>query len=448
VTADPQYARSLESGFWITDAEADARLEGETAQHLALRWVLRLRYGLIAGEIALIFGLYFGLNIPLPLLILGPTIVGQSLSNWFLGSRKEKLGRTAEHLVGALFVLDALCLSLILAFSGGPANPFSLLYLVQITFSAVVLRKIWTWILGVISTLSFGLLFWISKDVPAFHEHSQSGEFSLHLFGMWMAFAAGALLISFFVGKMSSEARRKEREIRWMQKRLAKNDRLASLITLAAGAAHEISTPLSTIAVTAKEMERDAASRPGNETLVEDARLVRSQVERCRQIVERMGAQGADPFGESPTSTSMQLLFAQVVERFPQERERLRIQTEGPAGCIVPTRATIEALSALVKNAIDASPDGKPIVLRAIRSESGLLRFWVRDEGVGMPPEVLERVAEPFFTTKPVGQGMGLGAFLAHLFAQTLGGQLSFQSAPGRGCTAILEIPEPRYVKP
>jgi two-component system, sensor histidine kinase RegB len=144
VTADPQYARSLESGFWITDAEADARLEGETAQHLALRWVLRLRYGLIAGEIALIFGLYFGLNIPLPLLILGPTIVGQSLSNWFLGSRKEKLGRTAEHLVGALFVLDALCLSLILAFSGGPANPFSLLYLVQITFSAVVLRKIWT----------------------------------------------------------------------------------------------------------------------------------------------------------------------------------------------------------------------------------------------------------------------------------------------------------------
>jgi len=445
VIADPQYARSSDSGFWATDADDEVRLEGETAQHLALRWVLRLRYGLIAGEIGLIIGLYFGLGIPLPPFILGSAIVAQSVSNWLLGTRRENVGRAAEHIVGALFVLDAICLSLILAFSGGPANPFSLLYLVQITFSAVVLRKVWTWILGIISTLSFGLLFWLSKDVPAFHEHSQSGEFSLHLFGMWMAFAAGALLISFFVGKMSSEARRKEREIRWMQKRLARNDRLASLVTLAAGAAHEISTPLATIAVTAKEMERDAAARPDNERLVEDARLVRSQVERCRQIVERMGAQGADPFGESPTSTSMQVLLGQVIDRFPQERERFRIQTEESANCIVPTRATVETLSALVKNAIDASPDGQPIVLRATRSDNGILRFLIRDEGTGMSAEVLERVVEPFFTTKPVGQGMGLGAFLAHLFAQTLGGQLLFQSAPGQGCTAILEIPETRY---
>jgi two-component system sensor histidine kinase RegB len=70
------------------------------------------------------------------------------------------------------------------------------------------------------------------------------------------------------------------------------------------------------------------------------------------------------------------------------------------------------------------------------------VRFIVRDEGHGMTPEVLERVVEPFFTTKSPGQGMGLGAFLAHLFAQTLGGQLSFESKPGRGCTAILELPD------
>src|SRR4029077_11140425 len=101
----------------------------------------------------------------------------------------------------------------------------------------------------------------------------------------------------------------------------------------------------------------------------------------------------------------------------------------------------VEALSALVKNAIDASPNGEPILLRALQSGQGRVSFLVRDEGSGMNAEVLERVAEPSFTTKAPGQGMGLGAFLVHLFAQTLGGELTFESAPGRGCSAILELP-------
>jgi len=133
-------------------------------------------------------------------LVVGPAILFQAFSNWLLGLKKEQLNESAEHLVGALFALDTLCLTVILALSGGPSNPFSLLYLVQITFSAVVLRKLWTWALGMISTVSFGMLFWISRDVPAFQQHAPPGEFSLHLFGMWLAFAAAALLISFFVG--------------------------------------------------------------------------------------------------------------------------------------------------------------------------------------------------------------------------------------------------------
>src|SRR5499427_4462749 len=114
----------------------------------------------------------------MPLALVAPALFVQAISNRLLGLTKERLGRNAEHLVGALFVVDTLCLTLILALSGGPANPFSLLYLVQITFSAVVLRKWWTWALGVLSTMAFGLLFWVSRDVPAFHEHTTSGELS------------------------------------------------------------------------------------------------------------------------------------------------------------------------------------------------------------------------------------------------------------------------------
>jgi two-component system sensor histidine kinase RegB len=439
----PQHRGKSEVGFWKAEPDADVRFGGETARHLALRWVIRLRYGLIAGEIALLAALSFGLQISLPLAVIAPAIAAQVLSNWLLGSKAERLGGNAEHLVGGLFSLDTVCLTVILALSGGPANPFSLLYLVQITFSAVVLRKLWTWSLGILSTVSFGMLFWVSRDIPVFHEHPQSGEFSLHLLGMWIAFATAALLTSFFVAKLSAEARDKEHEIRLMQQRLARNDRLASLVTLAAGAAHEMATPLATIAITAKEMEHDALVRLRDQRSQEDAQLIRSQVERCRLILERMGAQGADPFGEAPKTTALEALLLQVRESFPQKQECIHIRVEGDSPkCVVPVRAAVEALSALVKNALDASPDGKAVVISAHRSNAGRLRFLVRDEGRGMSAEVMERVAEPFFTTKPPGQGMGLGAFLAHLFAQTLGGQLSFESSPGQGCTAILEVPE------
>jgi two-component system sensor histidine kinase RegB len=297
--------------------------------------------------------------------------------------------------------------------------------------------------------MAFGMLFWISRDVPAFQDHAPSGEFSLHLLGMWVAFATAALLISFFVGKLSAEARSKEQEIRIMQSRLARNDRLASLVTLAAGAAHEMATPLATIAVTAKEMEHDAIVRLEDGRSQEDAQLIRSQVERCRVILERMGAQGADPFGETPKSIDVHELLLQVKQKFPGAESRISIHHEPgePLNCVIPIRAAVEALSALVKNALDASPNGQPVVLRAVQSDQGRMRFLVRDEGIGMTAEVMERVAEPFFTTKAPGQGMGLGAFLAHLFALTIGGHLTFESRPGQGCTAVLELPDMKYVR-
>ena len=194
---------TAESGWWASEPDS------VITRHLALRWVVRLRYGLIIGEVVLIAALMSGIGIAIPLLAVAPAIIFQTFSNWFLGVRMSRLGRNAEHIVGTLFVLDALCLTLILGLSGGPANPFSLLYLVQITFSAVVLRKLWTWVLAVISALLFGLLFWLSVSVPAFHQHGENGEFSPHLLGMWIAFATAALLISF--SSANSQANRERR---------------------------------------------------------------------------------------------------------------------------------------------------------------------------------------------------------------------------------------------
>jgi two-component system sensor histidine kinase RegB len=400
---------------------------------------------MICGEAAVIAAIALGLGAALPFGVLGLVIALQLASNALLGTSKSWASRYSEHLVGAIFCFDSLALTVILAMTGGAANPFSLFYLVQITFSAVILHRAWTWALGVLSTLSFGLLFWISNEIPALQAHIQQGEFSPHLVGMWVAFAAAALLLSFFIGKVSAEARRKKDEMLAMQRRLARNERLASLVTLAAGAAHEIATPLSTIAVTAKEMEHDAVQRLKDKRLEEDAALIRSQVERCRIILERMGAQGADPLGETPRTVDFHELLVRVRDRFPDDRGRIEIEVAArlPA-CVLPENAAVEALSALVKNALDASQKDQPVRLSATPGADSV-RLLIQDQGAGMTPEVLDRVLEPFFTTKPAGKGMGLGAFLAHLFAQRLGGQLSFESRLGQGCTAIVEFPSPNH---
>jgi len=265
---------------------------------------------------------------------------------------------------------------------------------------------------------------------------------SVHLVGMWIAFVLGALLITFFTGKISEVLRQREQEVLTMQTQLSKQERLTSLVTLAAGAAHEMATPLATIAIAAKELEHEARSRPSQDPIVEDARLIRSEVDRCRGILERMSARGAEPRGEAPTAINAEQLLEKVRGEFPASR-RPRILIDGGAHgqpIVVPVTPTIQALAALVKNGLEASSAEQPVLL-GVESNLAGLRFTVKDEGHGMSPEVLSRVTEPFFTTKPAGKGMGLGTFLVHLFAERLGGKLRFETEAGQGCRAILELP-------
>lgn len=119
---------------------------------------------------------------------------------------------------------------------------------------------------------------------------------------MWVAFVIAAALITFFTGKIADALRTREQEILVLQAQVATNERLASLVTLAAGAAHELGTPLGTIAIVAKELERFAEKVNSDRTVLEDAKLIRSEVERCRRILERMSARSAEPMGETPVT--------------------------------------------------------------------------------------------------------------------------------------------------
>lgn len=418
------------------DAERDA------APSLALPWVVRLRYGMVFGGLGILAIAVGLLGVHLSLgWTLGP-LLAVLLTNVWLQRASRSVLRSPQVVLGAIFAFDTLCLTAVLALTGGPMNPFSLLYLVQITLAAVVLERLWTWILVLLSTLCFGLLFFMQMPMGEGMAHAGEHGLEPHLVGMWIAFMIAAALISFFAGRVSDALRLRELEVLALQDRVARQERLASLITLAAGAAHELGTPLGTIAVVARELERYASRLSGGEGLGDDARLIRSEVERCQLILQRMSADGAEPVGESPQSIQVGELLRQTLGDIPGPgRFHISIETEfADTFLLLPVRATMQSLAALLGNALDAGGENARVILRAQQSGSTVV-FSVTDNGRGMSEEVMRRIAEPFFTTKEPGRGMGLGTFLVRTFAERMGGELSYESCQGRGTTATLILP-------
>jgi signal transduction histidine kinase len=154
-----------------------------------------------------------------------------------------------------------------------------------------------------------------------------------------------------------------------------------------------------------------------------------------------MSIRGAEPNGETPAPVQIGELFQRVKSAFPDSGSvPIRTIADEKLEAVLPVEATRQVLTALVRNAIDASHSGQTVDLSADTSV-GHLRFTVRDSGAGMTPETLNRLAEPFFTTKGPGRGMGLGTFLVRVFAENLKGSLAFESEVGAGTEAVLDVP-------
>jgi two-component system sensor histidine kinase RegB len=405
-------------------------------------WLITLRWGALGGQIVTIAVAYalLGVELPLPLLF---GIVGlEALSN--LGATawlRRRRGRVGERALVMLLALDVLFLTALLFFSGGPSNPFSFLYLVHIALAAVVLRSGWTWALVGLSLLASGALF--LGDAGA-HEHAAHMQF--HLQGMWVAFAVAAAFIVYFVTRVQRALAAREADLEAERRLAATNEKLAALATLAAGAAHELATPLGTIAVVARELERRASSSPADR---DDVALIRGEVDRCRKILDRMAADAGERAGEGFRAITLStLLNTATSEVAAAPPVRVVVERDGPT--MLPVETLAQAIRGLVRNAQEASPPGREVLVRGEVS-GGELRIEVDDAGPGMTAEVLARVGEPFFTTKPPGKGMGLGLFLTRTISERLGGGIKITSAPGQGTRITMRLPSdarPAVVRP
>jgi len=407
-------------------------------QPVDVSWLVRLRWAAAVLFLLLALAARSVFHIPVPPLAVGAVWSLQILSNVALGLRVRTHRTVRATTVAAIMALDTLLLTVLLALSGGPSNPFSVLYLVDVALGAVVLSPALTWALLGLVLLCFGALFLPMPWSPG-EALGHAELMRLHLRGMWVAFAlAGGTLVAFVLRVRRALADR-EAELSRERERAQRRDRLASLATLAAGTAHALGSPLSTIAVAADELERRLRSLP---EAAEDARLIRTQVQRCREALARMSTEAGQSPGEMLHPRPVSLLLDEALEGLP-EPDRVRIELQDgvrEATAALPVRAVGQSVQALVRNALQASPAGRPVLLR-LGLEGDRLRVEVEDEGEGMAPEVLARAGEPFFSTRGSGHGLGLGLFVARSLAEQLGGDLHLDSAPAQGTRARLTVP-------
>ncbi|WP_394822098.1 ATP-binding protein [Pendulispora albinea] len=446
----------------------------DSAPTIGLAWLVRLRWGAVAGQAVLVLVARVALGIDFALSILAGLLGLTAASNAALAIWLGRGGRSSQQILAAVLVFDTVILTAMLHASGGAANPFSVFYLVQVALAALLLETSGTWLVALVTSIGFATLF-VGFVVPSLapaepptmhHGHHHGGDpsnqsFSVHLQGMWAAYTLAAIFVGYFVTRLARALERQKRDLLALQHVAAKAEKLASLSTLAAGAAHELGTPLATIAVVAKELER-ASERAGDapldrKSVADDARLLRAEAERCRTILAQMGAHAGQSQGEAPRAVSARQIAADVMAELDEARSaRVAVEAgDDPSLTVVaPPRALVQVLLNVVRNGLDASEDA-PAARRKVTLSLGastrasgrpardasFVDFAVTDEGAGIAPDMVGRLGEPFLTTKAPGRGLGLGLFLVRAFVERTGGRLDIASRLGEGTKVTLSVP-------
>lgn len=434
-------------------------ISGATA-NIAFAWLLRLRWGAVLCQALLIFIAYRFLAIAIPIFFVSLIIIFEAMTNLFFSYLHRLKKIIPEWFFGMVMFLDIIFITALLYYTGGPMNPFTFLYLVHIVLGAVLMRSYWSWSLLIFTVLCYGSFFLFDPEFlghlplslpggfiggaevqdachPAIAEYARlSDHMKLHLKGMLLAFLITAIFIVFFVGRIQKALEEYQQTLISLEEEKARSEKLASLATLSAGAAHEFSTPLSTIAVAAGEMLHQLKGENSDPGLLEDAQLIKDQVKNCKNILSQMAADAGEHLGEALEKYSVdQIVKKALIELSTDEQALVRVENEAAALSIqVPFRTIVRTLKGLIKNGIDASEQASQVSLRCFKDEK-YLYFQVTDHGLGMSQETKKRAGEPFYSTKEQGKGLGLGLFLAKNVVEQFGGELQISSEELAGTT-------------
>ncbi|MBZ4193584.1 MAG: sensor histidine kinase [Candidatus Contendobacter sp.] len=402
-----------------------------------LRRLLLLRILVMVGPCAMLFWLQFSLTPPPPppgwpvALFLGwGTLVFAGLQRAARHRRRVTPGELFAYLQ-----LDILTLALLLFFSGGASNPFVSLLLLPLITAAILLPVRQVWATTVVTVATYTVLMFYYRPLPGMLSGHGHG-FQAHLWGMWLVFVISALLIAGFVARLATALRERDRQVAELREKALRDEQILALGLFAAGAAHELGTPLSTIAVLVREMEYSHSSDTG---LCADLNTLRQQMDTCRVILSEL-LKSAHLAADRESVQPLDVLLEQIRSRWQLLRPQVALQvrcpgTAPPPGIAAP-QAIGQTLINLLNNAADASPEG--ICLEG-HWDARRVVIEIRDQGQGWSPEAVNRSGEAFFSTKEDGTGIGL--LLANATLERLGGQVSLRRDRQGGTCARIDLP-------
>ena len=405
---------------------------------LRLNTLIRLRWLAIIGQSATVIVVAYWLEFPLPVSLCFALIACSAWLNLFLTFRYPSTHRLPPNSALATLLFDSLQLAGLLYLTGGLTNPFALLLTVPVVISATTLSLQMTAILGFLVMAMASVLVFRHLPLPWTEGERLSMPF-VYVAGMWMAVFSSITFTAVYAWRVAEEARLLANALSATELVLQREQHLSALDGLAAAAAHELGTPLATITVVAKEMERALGNDP---KFREDVTLLRSQSERCRGILKRLASlssEGEVHLDRLPLTSLIEEVIA------PHRDFGIAIRLEPgdrigrePVGHRNP--GVIYGLGNLVENAVDFA---SKIVTVHWRWNDEAVTIEVVDDGPGFPPEILDRIGEPYMSTRQGaerGGGLGLGLFIAKTLLERSGATLSFFNANERGKGAVAQV--------
>ncbi|HEX3432195.1 MAG TPA: ActS/PrrB/RegB family redox-sensitive histidine kinase [Rhizomicrobium sp.] len=419
-----------------------------------LRTLSNLRWLAIGGQAAALFVVHFGLEYRLPLVGCLIAIASSAALNTWFAVRFPATHRLTNRDATVFLAFDVLQLGALLYLTGGIENPFALMFLAPVVIAAATLNLGNTLILAALALASVSVIALVHYPVPWIPgQHLDLPP--LYQGGIWASLVIGIGFTSIYAWRIASEASRMQAGLAATQLALAREHRVGSLGALAAAAAHELGTPLGTIAVVARELER---TLPPQSPEAEDARLLRAQAERCRGILTRLARPEESVLGK-PERLPLGALLDQIAGEHRGSDITIDIHlpesAHGPEPKVWRIPELLHGLGNLVANAADFARTKVGVSAEWNMRE---ICFFVEDDGPGFEPEILERIGEPYVTSRPgsyalgntelgptdafAGQhGMGLGFFIAKILVEQTGGTVKAKNREEGGARIILHWP-------
>ncbi|WP_083467916.1 ATP-binding protein [Methylobacterium tarhaniae] len=400
--------------------------------------LVQLRWIAVAGQVVTIAVAQVGLGIALPLGPMAVVLAGLVILNLVSLAWIARGGGVTEGTLFVALLLDVVALTVQLSLSGGATNPFTSLFLLQLTLAAVLLSSQATIGLVALTTAALGVLMLVYR--PLVLPPGDSGELlRLYLVGMLVAFVIDAALIAVFVTRISRNLRRQDARLASLRQRAAEEDHIVRMGLLASGAAHELGTPLSSLSVILGDWRRmpELTASPDIAREIEE---MQEAVGRCKAIVTGILLAAGAARGEAPHLTTVRGFVTELVGDWRRMHSCFCLEVRDEFGEdqeIVSDTALKQVVFNVLDNAFDLSPN---FVELAILREGDTLRLSVTDRGPGFAPEMLARLGQPYTSSK--GRlGGGLGLFLVVNVVRKLGGTVEARNRSYGGAVVTISLP-------